>query len=149
MEILLDEDVYGNTIFHELAEAGSRSLLERFARHKRDEFEPIIRQRNMYGESCVHVAAKTQTGPRAKTVMKLLKELGADLSATFNSWTVLHIAVQREEYELTRWLCYQNGVDKRAKNPDGLTAYEMACAMNNKKMIDLLKQYKADVQPAD
>lgn len=135
----------GNTIFHELAYIGSLTLLKRFRDNLDEPCNSILQQFNSDGEFSIHVAANTHRGLHAIKVIKLLRDLGADLDARDNQLgiTVLHIAAEHQDYLLAKWLCEQSQIDVNAKDTDHLTAYQIARDKHDHRMMDILRNHGA------
>ncbi len=70
-----------------------------------------------------------------------LLELGANLNARDRVWnfTVLHVAVEREDYVLTMWLRHHPQMDLNARGFAGLTAHQMALMSCDRKMMDIFR----------
>ncbi|ULM71699.1 viral ankyrin 7 [Diadegma fenestrale ichnovirus] len=144
MEKLFSKDPStGNTIFHELAYVGSLTLLERFRDSLGESCTSILQQFNSDGEFAIHVAANTHRGPHAIRVIKLLRDLGARLDAKDDQLaiTVLHIAAEHQDHTLAKWLCEQSQIDMNAEDADGLTAYQLAQAQNDQRMMNILRMH--------
>ncbi|BAF45734.1 vankyrin-d8.3 [Ichnoviriform fugitivi] len=135
----------GNTIFHELAYVGSLTLLKRFRDNLDKPCTFILQQFNSDGEFSIHVAANIHRGKHAIRVIKLLRELGADLDARDDQLaiTVLHIAVEHRDYTLAKWLCEQSQIDINAEDVDGHTAYQLAQMDHDQYMMDILRIHGA------
>lgn len=135
----------GNTIFHELAYVGSLPLLERFRDSLVEPCTFVLQQFNSDGEFSIHVAANTHRGLHAIRVIKLLRDMGANLDARDDliGITALHIAVEHRDYTLAKWLCEQSQIDINAEDIDGLTAYQLAREKPDPQMMDILLMHGA------
>lgn len=136
----------GNTIFHDIAHDGSMTVLMRLRSNFIVEWQTIVRVINNNGESCTHVAASFHRGEKAIRLLRVLVELGADLNAKheMTKCTVLHMAVFNKDYKLAKWLCRVSHFEMNAKYMDGTTAYQMAHAADDQRMIKILRVYGAD-----
>ncbi|AHY21963.1 viral ankyrin 4 [Diadegma semiclausum ichnovirus] len=140
--------ITGDTIFHELAAAGSVSLLNRIREIFGGPYDSFINKLNG-GATCVHVAAKLHRAHRAIQVIELLVEMGADLNASdyLSGATVLHHAVWYEDRKLVTWLCQQSPrINLDARRRDGLTAYQMAFLEQNGPMKKILQDHGANCE---
>lgn len=137
----------GNTIFHEIAELGSVTLLQRIRDNVTESYSSILREKNYSGEFCGHVAAKHR-GLRAIALLEILVELGADLNAITgcSGDTLLHETASSGDDELAEWLCEQQGINLNAKNYGTLTAYQVAFQRNNQKMMNILRTHGAQCE---
>lgn len=141
--------ITGNTIFHELAEAGSVPLLKRIRQTVDDEpHDSIINELNFQGLTCIHVAAKAHRRLHAIEVIAVLVQMGANLNGADNlsGATVLHDTVWYEDYKLATWLCQQPHINLDAKRWDGVTAYQMAFMEQNSRMKKILGEGGADCE---
>nr|AAX56953.1 vankyrin 1 [Ichnoviriform sonorense] len=130
-----------NTIFHELAHAGSLTLLYRVRDNIDEPCSSILQEVNADGDYSIHVAAKTHRGQLAVRIIQVLLELGANLNAKDRVWnfTVLHVAVERDDYVLAKWLRHHPQIDLDARGWDGLTAHETSLITCNKEMMDIFR----------
>lgn len=135
----------GSQLFHELPYIGSLTLLKRFRDNLDEPCNSILQQFNSDGEFSIHVAANTHRGQHAIKVIKLLRDLGADLDVRDDQLaiTVLHIAVEHQDHTLAKWLCEQSQIDVNAEDTDHLTAYELAREKNDHRMMDILRKHGA------
>ncbi|AIK25693.1 Vank5 [Hyposoter didymator ichnovirus] len=140
--------ITGDTIFHELADAGSVPLLKRIRETIDGPYDSIINELNFHGLTCIHVAVKLHRGLHAIQVLELLVEMGADLNAPDNlsGATVLHDTVWYEDRELATWLCQQPHINLDARRWDGVTAYQMASMEQNKRMKEILHSHGASCE---
>lgn len=132
--------VSGDNILHEIVQTGSLELLRRFRDNYVVPLDSLLQEVDLFGRTCIHVAADTHRGHHAILIIQVLTELGADLNARDCplNMTVLHIAVYHKDYELAKWLCQQPNLDINATRFDGLTAYEIAYLANDHQMINSL-----------
>ncbi|BAF45667.1 vankyrin-b15.1 [Ichnoviriform fugitivi] len=137
--------VTGNTIFHELAYDGSLTVLKRIRDNLDEPCTFILQQFNCEGEFSIHVAAMMHRGRHAIRLIKLLRDLGADLDARDDQLenTVLHIAVVQRDHTLAKWLCKQSQIDINAEDVDGHTAYQLAQMDHDQYMMDILRIHGA------
>lgn len=147
-KLLGKNPITGDTIFHELADAGSMPLLNRIRETIDGPYDSIINELNDHGLTCIHVAVKQHRGLHAIQVIELLVQMGADLNAPdkLSSSTVLHHTVWYEDRELAEWLCQQPQINLDARRCDGVTAYQMASMEQNKRMKEILRGYGADCE---
>lgn len=147
-QLLARNPITGDTIFHELAEAGSVPLLNRIRSIIEGPYDSVINELNFRGVTCLHVAASVHRGAHAIQVMELLVEMGANINASDNlsGATVLHDAVWYEDQELATWLCQQPHINLDARRWDGVTAYQMAFMEQNKRMTKILHDNGADCE---
>ncbi|ULM71700.1 viral ankyrin 8 [Diadegma fenestrale ichnovirus] len=148
-KFLSGNPITGDTVFHELAKAGSVALLNRIGEIIDGPYDSFINEVNFCGATCVHVAAKLHRADRAIQVLELLVKLGADLNAShyLSGETVLHHAVWYEDRKLVTWLCQQQPrINLDARRRDGLTAYQMAFLEQNERMKNILQAYGANCE---
>lgn len=140
--------ITGDTIFHELAEAGSVPLLQRIRETIAGSYDSIINDLNFHGARCVHVAVRQNRGLHAIQVIEQLVALGADLTAPdyLSGATVLHDTVWYEDRELATWLCQQPHINLDARRWDGVTAYQMAFMERNTRMMAILRANGANCE---
>lgn len=142
----------GNTIFHDIAHDGSMLMLLRLRSNFIVEWQTFARVINNNGESCIHVAASLHRGEIAIRLLRVLVELGADLNAKhqMTKCTVLHIAVWNKDFKLAKWLCRVSFFEMNEKDMDGNTAYQMAHAADDQRMMKILRVHGADCStPSD
>lgn len=140
--------ITGDTIFHELADAGSVTLLHRIRKTIDGPYDSTINKLNFHGLTCIQVAVKSHRGLHAVQLIELLVEMGADLNAPDNlsGSTVLHHTVWYRNYQLAKWLCRQPHINLDARRCDGVTAYQMASMEQNKRMKEILRANGANCE---
>ncbi|AAW51806.1 viral ankyrin 1 [Bracoviriform demolitoris] len=137
----------GENIFHVIAKKGWLKMLCALEGLVDEKIKPWLRKWSRDGNTCLHEAALRNKGPQAIRIMEKLIEYGADLNLKSSCHKpVLHVAVERNDYELVAWICQQPGINLEAEDFYKFTAHQLASKKNlnnDKKMVKILETYGA------
>lgn len=138
----------GGTYFHEACQANSMALLWRAADMVNESHPQILNVRDHNGAQCTHIIA-TSNVSFPIDMMDIVLQLGADINGRegLAGNTPLHICVMKKNYALAEWLCQAPNIDVEAENFGKETPYDLACKMEDRKMIKILNKDRKKCEP--